>query len=141
MRVSLHFSLVGEIAETARANDRLADGVRFVRRDFLRPLPLNRAVNVNFAARFFADVIDGDNHRGVIIIFALESGLDGIGQLLATPARGLDETDVRNFQLAAVVDAQTLGFVVAILDDAEADVIVRARASSCRRALPWNWFA
>ena len=85
----LHFALVGKIAETARANDRLAHGVSFVRRNFLRPLALDRTVNINSAARFLADVIDRDNDRGVIIIFLFQSGLDRVGQLLAgSPCAG-----------------------------------------------------
>ena len=79
----LHFAFVGEIAETAGANNRLADGVSLIGRNFLRPLPFDRPVNINFAARFFADVIDRDDDRGVIVIFPLERGLDGIGQLFA----------------------------------------------------------
>jgi hypothetical protein len=62
----------------------------------------------------------------VIIIFALEGSLHGMSQLLAGAAGGGDETDVRDFQLAAIVDAQALRFFVPIFDDAEADVIVRA---------------
>src|SRR6478672_1603235 len=41
---------IGEISETAGTNDRLADGVGFISRNFLGPLPLDVAVNVNFAA-------------------------------------------------------------------------------------------
>src|SRR5205085_10397564 len=37
----------------------------------------------------------------------------------------LDKTDVRNFQLSVVVDAQMLGFVVAILDNTKTEVVVR----------------
>ena len=43
---------IGEISETPGANNRLADGVGFVRRNFLRPLPLDVSVDVNFARDF-----------------------------------------------------------------------------------------
>ena len=121
----LDFPFVAEIAESTRADDRLADRISFISRNFLRSLRFHLTGDVNLAAGFFADVIDRDDDRGVVIIFTLERGLNRVSQFLATLARRLDEPDVRNFQLAAVVDAQTLGFVVAILDNAEADVIVR----------------
>ena len=68
----LHFALVGEVAETAGANDRLAYGISFIRRNFLRSLAFDRSININLSARFFADPIDRENDSGVIVVFLLE---------------------------------------------------------------------
>src|SRR3978361_483876 len=69
----LDLALVGKVAEAASTNDCLADGVSFIRRNLLWSLSFDGAVDIDFAARLFAYVIDRDDHSRVIVIFLLES--------------------------------------------------------------------
>src|SRR5205807_1271515 len=92
-----HFSLVREITEAARPDDRLTNGITFVGRNFLRTLALDRAIDINSPARFFADSVDRENDSRMIVIFFLEQGFDRVSKFLARLATGGYESNVRDF--------------------------------------------
>src|ERR1051325_7016189 len=75
----LDFALIGKIAETASPNYRLTDSISLVAWDFLRTLPLDRAININLAARFLAHFVNRENNCGVIVIFLFQRRLDIVG--------------------------------------------------------------
>src|SRR4051812_21055334 len=83
----LDLPFVSKIAKAAGADDRLADGILFVRRDLLRTGTLDRANDVNLSARFLAYVIDRNDHRRVVVILLLERGFDVVGELLRGASR------------------------------------------------------
>ena len=63
----------------------------------------------------------------MIVILPFQRRLDGVSELLAGfPLRG-DEPNIWDFELAAVVHAKAFRFIVAIFNDTETDVIVRAK--------------
>src|SRR5262249_36630960 len=92
-----YLTLVRKIPEASRSDERLAHSVTFVRRNFLRSLAFDRAVNINSTTRFLADPIDRKNHRGMIIVFFFQQRLDRVSKFFARfPARR-NKSDVRHF--------------------------------------------
>ena len=121
-----HFSFIGKVTKATGPDNGLTYRKSFIRGKLLRPLGLDRAVNVNSAARFFTHPIDGQDHSGVIIIFFLEGAFDSVGEFSAGFSFGRDQTDIRHFQFTAIVDAQSLRVIVSIFHHAKTDVIVAA---------------
>src|SRR6266536_6083310 len=62
----LHLTFVGKIAKAPGFNDRFADGVTLIGRNFLWSLPFNCAVYINSTSRFFTYPVDRQNHGRVI---------------------------------------------------------------------------
>src|ERR1700730_18154999 len=130
LTVDLDFTLVSKIAKSPCPNDGLADGVIFIRGNFLRALCLDRTVDIDSASRFFADPVHSQNDSRMIIIFSLEQSLDRVSEFLAGPALGRHQADVRNLQFAVVVFPKTLRFVISIFYDTETYKIVRPKLLS-----------
>ena len=60
----------------------------------------------------------------MIVIFFFEQRFNRVSKFFARFASSRHESNIRDFQLAVIVDPQSLGIIVPIFDHSEADIVI-----------------
>ena len=126
----LDVAFVGIVGEAARAENSFANGESFIARHLNKADAMDFAEDIDFA-NGLGELVEADDHGGLVIVSFLELDFDFLGQLFAGLADGRKAVDVGHLDVAVVSDGEGLGGhgflgVFLVFENAEAEFVTES---------------